>query len=61
MPVPAPVRVAIVKVVLGWFAGIVTETGTLATLGWLPESAITAPPAGAGPLNVSVPVDVMPD
>ncbi len=38
-------------------AGTVTLAGTLATEALLLERAMTAPPLGAGPLNVTVPVE----
>jgi hypothetical protein len=41
-------------------AAIVTLEGTRATSVLLLESATGAPPAGAGPLNVTVPVDEFP-
>jgi len=41
-------------------AATVTLAGTRATLVLLLESAICAPPAGAGPLNVTVPVEELP-
>jgi hypothetical protein len=41
-------------------AVIVTLAGTRATSVLLLESATSAPPAGAGPLNVTVPVDEFP-
>ena len=48
--------VLIVKVVLSLPAGMVTLAGTLAAA-LLLESVTLAPAAGAGPLNVTVPVD----
>lgn len=41
-------------------AATVTLDGTVATEVLLLESAITAPPAGAGPLSVTVPVEELP-
>jgi hypothetical protein len=41
-------------------AAIVTLDGTLATTVLLLESATCAPPAGAGPLSVTVPVEEFP-
>ena len=41
-------------------AATVTLAGTRATVVLLLESATCAPPAGAGPLNVTVPVDEFP-
>ena len=40
--------------------GTVTLAGTLATEGLLLESATTFPPAGAGPLRITVPVEELP-
>jgi hypothetical protein len=46
-----------VKVALVAPAGTVTLTGTLATEELLVERETTTPPLGAGPLNVTVPVE----
>lgn len=46
-----------VKVALVLPAGTVTLEGTLAAAALLLESVISAPPAGAGPLSVTVPVE----
>jgi hypothetical protein len=46
-----------VKVALALPAGTVTLAGTLAAAALLLESVTCAPPAGAGPLRVTVPVD----
>lgn len=40
-------------------AGIVTDDGTVAD-GSLLDNETTAPPAGAGPFNVTVPVELAP-
>ena len=40
--------------------GTVTLAGTVATEGLLLDSATTVPPAGAGPLRVTVPVEELP-
>ena len=40
--------------------GTVTLAGTLATEGLLLDSPTTVPPAGAGPLRVTVPVEELP-
>ena len=42
------------------FAATVTLAGTWAAVVLLLESVTTAPPAGAGPLNVTVPVEEIP-
>jgi len=52
--------VATVNAALVAPAAIVTLAGTLAAVVLLLESATCAPPAGAGPLNVTVPVDEFP-
>lgn len=49
-----------VKVVLLWPAGTVTLAGTVATLVLLLESVTPAPPEGAAPESVIVPVDLLP-
>jgi hypothetical protein len=49
-----------VKVVLLWPADTVTLAGTVATLVLLLESVTTAPPEGAAPESVIVPVDLLP-
>src|SRR2546429_7642499 len=49
-----------VKVALVAPAGTVTLEGTVAAAVLLLESATCAPPAGAGPLNVTVPVEEFP-
>ena len=43
-----------------WLGAIVTLTGTLAAAVLLLPSRTTAPPAGAGPFRVTVPVDRLP-
>ena len=49
-----------VNVVLVVPAATVTLNGTIAAAVLLVESATVAPPAGAGPLNVTVPVEGVP-
>lgn len=56
----ATALVLTVNVVLLAPAAIVTLEGTLATVVLLLESATDTPPAGAGPLNVTVPVEEFP-
>ena len=52
--------VPIVNVALVAPAATVTLAGVLATMVLLLESATVAPPAGAAPLNVTVPVEEFP-
>jgi len=52
--------VATVNVALVAPAATTTLAGTRATVVLLLESATCAPPAGAGPLNITVPVDEFP-
>ena len=49
-----------VKVAVMPPVGTVTLAGTVATLVLLLERATTAPPLGAGPLSVTVPVEELP-
>jgi hypothetical protein len=49
----------IVNVAVVAFAGTVTLVGTCAAEVLLLESVTAAPPAGAGPLSVTVPMDEM--
>ena len=56
----ATALVLTVNVALVVPAGIATLEGTLATPVLLLESAICAPPAGAGPPSVTVPVEAFP-
>ena len=52
--------VVTVKVAVVAFAAIVTLTGTVASAALLLDSLTTAPPTGAGPVSVTVPVDATP-
>jgi hypothetical protein len=52
--------VAAVKVAVVAPAGTVTVAGTWAAAVWLDVNATAAPPAGAGALNVTVPVEGLP-
>ena len=52
--------VATVNVAVVAFGAIVTLAGTLAAAVLLLPSVTTAPPAGAGPFSVTVPVDELP-
>ncbi len=56
----ATAAVVHVKVALVAPAAIVALAGTAAAEGLLLESVTTAPPAGAGPFNVSVPAEFFP-
>jgi hypothetical protein len=53
-------RVLVVNIALDDPAGMVTCAGTLAAVELLLESVNKAPPAGAGPLSVTVPCDEVP-
>ena len=52
--------VVMMNVAVVAFAATVTLAGTWAAVVLLLESVTTAPPAGAGPLNVTVPVEELP-
>lgn len=49
-----------IKVADVFFAGIVTETPTVAAEGRLLTNLTTTPPVGAGPVIVTVPVEIVP-
>jgi hypothetical protein len=57
---PATALVLTVNVAVVAPAATVTLEGTLATVVLLLESATIAPPAGAGPLSVTVPAEEFP-
>ena len=57
---PATPRVVTVKVAEVAFAGTVTLDGTVAAAVFELESATEAPPGGAYPVRVTVPVDITP-
>ena len=52
--------VVTVNVAIVWFAATVTLDGTWAAPGLLLDKVTTAPPDGAGPFNVTVPVAELP-
>jgi hypothetical protein len=52
--------VVAVKVAVVAPAGTVTVAGTWAAAVWLDVNATAAPPVGAGPLSVTVPVEGLP-
>jgi len=52
--------VVAVNVAVVALAGTVTLAGTCAAEGLLLDNVTSAPPAGAGPFSVTVPVDVPP-
>jgi hypothetical protein len=52
--------VVMVNVAIVWFAATVTLVGTCAAAVLLLDNVTTAPPAGAGAFNVTVPVAVLP-
>ena len=56
----ATAAVVTVNVAVVAFGAIVTLAGTLAAAVLLLPSVTTAPPAGAGPFSVTVPVDELP-
>ncbi len=49
-----------VKVAVVSFAATVTVAGTVAAAVLLLDSVMTAPPAGAGPFSVTVPIELVP-
>ena len=53
-------RVVTVKAALVTPAGMVTLAGTVATVVSLPERETMAPPVGAGPLSVTLPMEADP-